>query len=254
MSLIRPCPIKSLAELNREWDELSSERHRQITSGEDISFHRVVVPTVHRLIEGADFSVVLDIGSGTGDFTIELAKNAGAVVAVEPSERNMKIARALGREISNIQYVRGSLEESVNLIRKVSPTSAVAVMTLMTVPDLSGFAAALASVMPLHSHFVAVFTHPCFWSRYWGYHNEEWFDYRSEIFIEAPFIISKHRTNFITTHIHRPLETYVSTFARNGFEVAQLLEPFPTKEVQALYPTPWEFPRFIGISWRKAAR
>ncbi len=69
MTDIRPCPPKTHAELAREWDQLAEERHRQIASGEDLSFDHIVVPTIWRLFEGADRTVVLDIGSGTGDFT-----------------------------------------------------------------------------------------------------------------------------------------------------------------------------------------
>ena len=65
MMHIRPCPPKSLGELTREWDELAEERHRQIASGEDLSFEHIVVPTTWSLFEGADRTVVLDIGSGT---------------------------------------------------------------------------------------------------------------------------------------------------------------------------------------------
>lgn len=66
---IRATPAKSHADLAREWDQLAEERHRQIASGEDLSFEYVIVPTTWRLFEGADRAVVLDIGSGTGDFT-----------------------------------------------------------------------------------------------------------------------------------------------------------------------------------------
>jgi SAM-dependent methyltransferase len=211
----------------------------------------VVVPTVQRLLEGSDTSVVLDIGSGTGDFTIRLAQSAQFVVAVEPSGANMALARTTCASASNIRFVEASLESSVQVIGDVPPTAAVAVMTLMTVPDLPGFTAALGAVLRKGSRFIAIFTHPCFWPRYWGYQNEPWFQYESEIFIEAPFAISKHRSEFRTTHIHRPLETYINTFAEQGFRLDRLVEPMPEAAVQAMYPKEWDFPRFIGLRWEK---
>src|SRR6266478_467554 len=73
---IRPCALKTHADLALEWDQLAEERHRQIASGEDLSFEHVLVPTTLRLLEDANNALVLDIGSGTGDFTARLARIA----------------------------------------------------------------------------------------------------------------------------------------------------------------------------------
>jgi ubiquinone/menaquinone biosynthesis C-methylase UbiE len=103
MTKIRPCPRKAHAQLVHEWDELAAERHRQIVSGEDLSFHHVVTPTTWRLLEGADRSVVLDIGSGTGDFTFDLARASGNVIAVEPSKASIAMARTVCQDLKNVR-------------------------------------------------------------------------------------------------------------------------------------------------------
>lgn len=252
MSLIRQCSVKSLAELTQEWDRLAAERHRQISSGEDLSFHHVVVPATWGLFNGSENSTVLDIGSGTGDFTVELARLARKVIAVEPSRANMAIARRVCQRVSNIQFVEAYLENAANMLGDAPVTAAVAVMTLMTVPDIRGFARALARILQPGSRFSAVITHPCFWPRYWGYEREPWFHYKGELFVEAPFAISKCRTEIRTTHVHRPVEQYIEVFAEAGFRLDSLVEPIPAPEVEALYPAPWEFPRFLGLRWENA--
>ncbi len=251
MMHIRPCPPKSLGELTREWDELAEERHRQIASGEDLSFEHIVVPTTWSLFEGADRTVVLDIGSGTGDFTARLALVAGKVIAVEPSRASMALARKICQPAHNVRFVEASLEEAASSLDEGPATAAVAVMTLMTAPDLRGFAKALAALLQARARFVATVTHPWFWSKYWGYEDEPWFRYEVETFIEAPFVISRRRTEIRTTHIHRPLEQYVTVFAEEGFRLDALAEPMPPPKVQALYPAPWRFPRFLGLRWEK---
>lgn len=251
MSRIRPCSAKSHADLALEWDRLAEERHRQIASGEDLSFDHVIVPTTWRLFEGSDRGVVLDIGSGTGDFTRQLARIAGKVIAVEPSQVSMMLARRVCQGARNVRYIEASLEDATSFLDEGPVTAAVAVMTLMTVPDLRGFAKALAALLQTHARFIAALTHPCFWPRYWGYEKEPWFFYERETFIEAPFVISKRRTEIRTTHIHRSLEQYLSVFAEEGFRLDALAEPMPTAETQALYPRPWEFPRFLGLRWEK---
>jgi hypothetical protein len=131
-------------------------------------------------------------------------------------------------------------------------TAAVAMMTLMTVSNLGSFAHSLKYLLRPNSPFVAVFTHPCFWPRYRGYETAPWFRYESELFIEAPFEISQRRTHILTTHVHRPLEQYIDTFASCGFVVQQIVEPLPDRSARKLYPKPWEFPRFIGVQWRRS--
>jgi SAM-dependent methyltransferase len=248
---MRPCPAKSHVDLTCEWDQLAEERHRQIASGEDLSFDHVVVPTTWRLLVGSDLTLVLDIGSGTGDFTVQLAQRSGKVIAVEPSSLSMALARRVCHGALNVRYVEAPLEEAASFLDEGPFTAAVAVMTLMTAPDLRGFAKALAALLQTRGRFVAVLTHPCFWPRYWAYDRAPWFRYELETFIEAPFVISRCRTAFKTTHIHRPLEHYVNVFASEGFRLDTLAEPMPEPEIQALYPRPWKFPRFLGLRWEK---
>jgi SAM-dependent methyltransferase len=253
MTGIRARPAKSHAELAREWDQLAEERHRQIASGEDLSFKYVVVPTTWRLFEGAEGAIVLDIGSGTGDFTAQLAQVAGRVIAIEPSRASTALARRVCQSAQNIRFVEASIEEAASSLGEEPATAAVAVMTLMTAPDLRGFAKALSTLLQTGARFVATVTHPWFWPRYWEYEEEPWFHYEVETFIEAPFAISRRRTKIRTTHIHRPLDRYVNVFAEEGFRLDTLVEPMPAADIQALYPAPWRFPRFIGLQWKKVA-
>jgi SAM-dependent methyltransferase len=252
MTQPRQCGPKKQADMALEWDDLAEERHRQIASGEDLSFKHVLVPTTLRLLERSDTTVVLDIGSGTGHFTARLARVAKKVIGVEPSRVSVAVARTTCFDAGNVRLVQASLEEAVSSLQEENATAAVAVMTLMTTPDLKGFASALSGLLRNGAKFVATLSHPWFWPRYWGYETAEWFSYGAEIFIEAPFVISKHRTDIRTTHIHRPLEQYMAVFADVGFKLEALVEPMPTAQIEALYPRPWQFPRFISLRWVKA--
>jgi SAM-dependent methyltransferase len=251
MTEIIPCPPKRHAELALEWDQLAEERHRQIASGDDLSFDNVVAPESLRLLEGANLTSILDIGSGTGDFTLRLARVAREVTAVEPSRVSVNLARQVCGTVNNVKFIESSLEDATSSLLVGSFTAAVAVMTLMTSPNLNEFAMALARILPSSSIFVATITHPCLWPSYWGYENEPWFNYKCEQFIEAPFAISRARARYRTTHVHRPLEQYIDVFSDQGFRLETLSEPLPPLKVQTQYPTPWRFPRFLGLKWRK---
>jgi hypothetical protein len=126
-------------------------------------------------------------------------------------------------------------------------------MTLMTVVSLDRLAAAVSEMLKTGGHFVFTITHPCFWPAYWGYAGAPWFSYGEEIFIEAPFKISNEASDFVTTHIHRPIERYVNVLNSAGFSVIAMVEPMPKAEIQALYPEPWHFPRFLGMKCIKVA-
>jgi ubiquinone/menaquinone biosynthesis C-methylase UbiE len=58
---------------------------------------------------GLDNKIVLEVGSGTGIATLELAKRARLVIAVEPEEAMMKVAIKKTREegITNIAFLYG---------------------------------------------------------------------------------------------------------------------------------------------------
>ena len=252
MTDVKPCAAKGHSDLILEWDQLAEERHRQIEAGEDLSFEHVLVPTTLRLLEAADVACVVDIGCGAGDFTARLARVARRVVGVEPSGASVAVARRVCRGATNVRFLQAPLEDTVADIRIEGPTSAVALMTLMTTPNLESFVEALAGVLQPGAVFVATLSHPWFWSRYWGYDAAAWFSYSRETFIEAPFAISKRRSELRTTHVHRPLERYLTAFGELGFTLDALAEPMPSNEVEALYPKAWQFPRFISLRWTKA--
>lgn len=246
-----PCPMKTPSQLTIEWDRLAHERHRQIASGKDISFDHVLAPLALSLLEGADTTRLLDIGSGTGDLTCRFAHNAVKVIGVEPSHVSVAVARLSCEGLDNVQFIQQSLESAETTLVSIAPTAAVAAMTLMTAPELPGFARALSSILGTGATFVATIPHPCFWPTYWQYDDEPWFEYSKEIYITAPFVISQWPTDLATTHIHRPLEIYIREFRTAGFVLDSLVEPMPPPEIQSLYPQPWRFPRFVGLRWKK---
>ena len=246
-----PIPPSGIGELAREWDSIADERHRQISSHDDVSFHHVLLPLTLELLAPSDSSALLDAGCGTGDLTAHLVSANRSITAVDPSAENLRIARQVLGQSSDVTFLHGALEQRRNELKRESFTAGVLAMTLMTVPDLTGFVSALGHLMARGSHVVATMAHPWFWPRYWGYSDEEWFEYQEEIFIKAPFNISLVTSAYRTTHVHRPLEAYMAAFAAEGFVLEALREPMPDAETSRRYPTAWEYPRFLGLRWRK---
>ena len=244
---VRPAIGKSLEDIQNEWDRIAHVRHEQISSGADISFNYVLKPAIVNLLEGCNLSKVIDLGCGTGELTAKLARLSGEVTGVDSSALSIEIARETSAELPNIHFCESFIEDYANSDSGPQFTTAVANMTLMNCLDLEAFLQAAARVLQPEGSLIATITHPCFWPSYWGYADADWFKYNQEIVVEAPFRISSESTDYVTTHVHRPLSTYQDTLAQAGFAIDKLLEPFPNEEVQSMYPVPWKYPRFLAL-------
>jgi SAM-dependent methyltransferase len=244
----------SSQELAKEWDCLASERHHQIYNGLDITFTHVMAPLVESLVgENLDATLV-DIGSGTGELTGRLAIRFKNIVCVEPSAQSLNIARAILSIFSNICFINSDFEDCEDqLCRELDGKYIfLASMMLSADPEIDKFAQTLSRIARKGDEFVATIPHPCFWPRYWGYEKESWFSYNKELMIKAPFKISLSDSEFKTTHIHRPIEKYISTLSKCGFQLISMTEPVPDKKIQSFYPHKWEFPRFLAFKWVKS--
>ena len=251
---VQPANQKTQVDLKHEWNRIARTRHEQIVSGKDLSYQHILVPLVLGLLEGCDLTRVLDLGCGTGELTKELAKISSEVVGIDPSEQSVEIARKICVDSGNVSFHVTTAEDFAREWTGSRFTIAVANMALMTCLDLSSFIKATSHLLHSNGRFVATITHPWFWPQYWGYDHSDWFRYDQEIVLEAPFTISLEATNQITTHVHRPLFTYINTLSQTGFQIDTLLEPFPGSEIQALYPARWEFPRFLAFRCQHSRR
>jgi len=240
-------------DIENEWDVLSLERHNQINSGKDITFKYFMVPLVKRLVANEFDSTLIDIGSGTGEMTLELAGLFKNIISIEPSFKSINIAKKNSPSDKNIIFINKRFEDCLDDILGVPSErkTFLAAMMLSADPSLDYFSETISKVSSVGDIFVATIPHPCFWPRYWGYENESWFSYKDEIIIKAPFKISLSKTSMETTHIHRPIEKYISILSSHGFNLVEMSEPYPSKDVQLLYPKPWDFPRFLAFKWVK---
>ena len=238
---------KSQNQIALEWDSIAELRSKQIRSGKDISYDHVLTPTLLELAKDCDRSSVLDVGCGCGFLTAKLATIAGNVIGIDISDISIRLAEFHCQGLSNASFIRGAVEDldPGEIVKDFS--LAVANMSLMAMLHLDAALASLSRHVRPGGHLAFTITHPCFWPQYWNYANE-WFRYREECVIEAPFHISLDTSDrFITTHIHRPLERYVSALAEAKFHICRVIEPMPTPEIESKYPQPWEYPRFLAV-------
>jgi len=241
--MFRRLERKSTKAIASEWDILAPVRFQQITSGEDITYHHVLVPSVLRLMPGQPVAAALDAGCGIGYLTNLLTDHAALVVGVDASAESIEIARAhFGTRADFIQETLESHSKKNTQAYDI----VIANMVLMDVSDLDVFVSALHLVLRPNGVLIFSVTHPCFWPHYYGYDREPWYRYDRELIIESPFkITARPDCPFLSTHIHRPLEAYIGALRHARFFIDELREPMPSPDVEARYPDPWATPRYL---------
>lgn len=238
---------KSNYDIAREWDTIAVVRSEQLMNHKDISMDDVLHPLLKSMSSDCDLTNVVDLGCGTGYTTRFFSVMSDNIIGIDFSPVSIELAKL---NYPNLNFEVNSIEEfSLNSINKY--TLAIANMTLMDAPDLEAVIKSTSILLKDNSFLVLTITHPYFWPLYWGYDKSSWFQYSKEIEIEANFNISLIESSFITTHFHRPLETYVNLLRKYNLEIIELSEPMPQNEIMNKYPSKWEYPRFIGIKCRK---
>jgi SAM-dependent methyltransferase len=232
-----------------EWDAVAEARHRQIISGNDVSYHKILIPTIMRLIGDASDKTILDVGCGTGYLASKLAATARYVIGVDASKGMIDIAKREFGQIPHLEFVNQTIEEFSR--EKLVPKFEIAVanMSLNTMLDLDKSLEAISNLLVPKGIFVFNVTHPCFYNQYRKYESTETFQYENPHIQRGKLIISNEPQGLPmpTVHFHRPLQEYFKCLRTAAFAIDELLEPYPDLDTQKMYLTPWREPHFLSI-------
>jgi len=227
---------KTQEQLTSEWDAIASARDRQLRSGTDASYSRVLQPWITANLGNP--SRVLDVGCGTGVLTEQLRGLGIDAIGIDPSLASIELAY---QHDPDGLYHASTLEDWVDEHPNENFDLVVANMVLMDVVDLPAFCAA-AGRIGSHGRMLATITHPAFWPLYWGYGREGSFSYTEELLVEALFRTASLQYDVPTTHFHRPISRYVSALTAGGWNIRRLDELRGPERVQE-----FGFPRFLCI-------
>lgn len=250
-----PCrPIESVDwdVVSDQWDRLADVRFRQITSGMDITYNHILMPVISTALEGKRYRNGLDVGCGVGVMTQRISNYCDNVVGIDISGKSVEIAREAFSQ-NNISFRKNSIENYATSSEAVHDF-ALASMFLMDTPDLVSSINAIGRSLIKSGDLLITIPHPAFWPDHYGYRDKEWFSYRSEMAIEMEFHISLEDSPMMSIHFHRPLEIYIESLLKAGFNITLFREIFPNPEAMRLYPKPWTAPRYLLIGCTKSAR
>ncbi len=242
---MKMCNCVKRDEISQEWDRICEKRQSIIEKEQDISLLTVTGPCMLRNVKEERPEKLLDVGCGTGYLTERVSAFAGVCWGIDVSGRSIEIAKSK-YETTGLRFEQCGIKE---FDMEHEFDVCMANMVFMTDPEWELSAKRIYELLKPGGALCVMITHPCFWPKYWGYDQEEWFDYKQEIFIRHDFSISMVKSIGQTTHIHRPLATYVQTLLELGYTIEKMEEPYPVGEVPEEYAYP--YPRFLFLKCRK---
>lgn len=235
--------------IHSEWDLNAEARHKQIISDVDVSYHKLLIPTIMRLLGSLNDKRVIDVGCGSGYLTAKIANHASFALGIDPSKGMIEVANREYAHLPRLKFVNESIEEFAMNQKTNKFDAAISNMSLITIQNLDTALKGVSSVLLPEGIFVINITHPCFYNQYRQYQNTENFQYISSHSQRGNFIISNDKKGLPspTTHFHRPLQEYFKSLREASFLIDQLVEPFPDPNIMKLYPMPWKVPRFLSF-------
>lgn len=209
-----------------EWDQVVEKRNIEIKKGNDKSLLYILSPEIENRVQELSVKnsgVAVDCGCGSGYITSKIAPYCSKIIGIDISKKSIEIARREYSLNGNIEYQVAAIEEfGKNYI--ACADICIANMVLSNIIDGKGACSAIWRMLKEHGRLLITLPHPCFWSEYWGYAGQEWFDYKEQICISGDFCITGVGNLGITTHIHRPLEMYIEMLVETGFSIVGLKE------------------------------
>ena len=195
-----------------------------------------------RLLGSVRGKRVLDLGCGSGQAAIALAKQGATVIAVDGSLEQIDLARErAARAEVRIEWHRGDLAD-LAFLRADSIDLAFSASTLGEVDDLSRLFRQVHRVLRHHSPFVFSHEHPL---QIATAHDApapgtvpasaSAVTLRRSVFDSSPVEIERHGER-ITVH-PRTIADELTTLHRAGFRIDVLLEPPPVGDDRALVPS-----------------
>ncbi len=205
--------------------------------------HREVLlnPALFQLLEDIDKKKVLDAGCGEGYLSRKLARLGGTVTAVDYSVKMIEIAKNKTERNLQIEYYHGNCEK-LNFLADQTFDIIISNMVIQDLPDYQSAIKEMYRLLVDGGYFIFSILHPCFvtpnsgWIKNTDGEKQFWKvdNYFYEGVYEQPFPYDAEDKVLL---FHRTLTSYFSTIKEAGFQIEQLLEPKPSKEMLMKYPS-----------------
>jgi ubiquinone/menaquinone biosynthesis C-methylase UbiE len=226
-------------------------------------YHRSsAVPAVLELLAPRPGERILDVGSGQGVLAPEISRAGARYTGVDASPT--LVARARRRHGREGTFLVGDARrlDNVSGVATQSFDAAVFLLSIQDMDPLSAVVASVARALRPTARVVLLMTHPAFRQpRHsgWGRDETRGLVYRRIDAYLSPMDVPMKAVagSEPTRSFHRPISTYVNTFADLGFaidamrEIADLPDELRPATRRAATAADAEIPLFLGLRARR---
>ena len=251
--------IDLTAEAGAIWNRNAAFWDAQMGEG-NLFFHRLLAPSVERLLPVVRGTRVLDIGCGNGVFARWLTARGAEVVATDVSERFIDLARARSEPgVIDYRVVDAMRGDDVRALGDHSFDAVLCSMALMDIPDIEPLLESIPYLLAPGGAFVFAVQHPCFNSNAMAMLIEQEdregtlatrYSLRLSDYLQVPpgrgiGIVGQPEPHF---YFHRPLSELLGRCFHHGLVLDGLAEPALEGLGDETRGTNWvNYPRFPPV-------
>lgn len=196
-------------------------------------------PSIMDLLIGS-YRNILDLGCGDGRFTKELLDKGNNIVGLDLSKELLDNVK---KTLPSVVLVKHDLENKFPEFSKDFDLI-TAKLLLMYINNLDNFAKECNIVLKMGGSLIISITHPLRWHTYFlenkhDYIPNTFFDPLFTGYFQTSRAVKKIGKNndLEFNFIHRSLETYINTFAKEGFQLELIDEPEISDSFLIKYPS-----------------
>ncbi len=224
------------------------------TDGADSEYTDQILPLADAELVGAER--ILDIGCGEGQISRLAAARGAQVVGVDPTWNCVRVANERGggprfarAGAAALPFVDGSFDV------------AVACLVFEHIAELDSAIAEVGRVLTPGGTFCFFLNHPILQAPGSAWIDDHTVDPPEQYFRIGPYLPASETIEEVQLGVrirffHRPLSTYVNTFADHGLTVVRMLEPVPPASFRELgpgYESSSAFPRLLYLRLTKSS-
>lgn len=204
------------------------------TGGVDPEYEEQIIPLACEELGG--FASVLDVGCGEGQIARALCALGSSVVGVDPTPRNIEVAR---ERAGGPRYEIGSAERLP--AADSSCDAVVACLVFEHIDDVDTAVSEVARVLKPGGRFAFFLNHPLLQTPGSGWIDDHIIDPPEQYWRIGPYLVETESIEEVEKDVHirfvhRPLSRYVNTLVAHGLRIERMLEPGPPEGFLARAP------------------
>lgn len=222
----------------KAWNKISKSYQDRYKIGVDKIYYGPLCPSEDdlQLMGNVNGKRIIEVGSGSGQNAIYLAKKGAKVTAFDFSEEQIKYGKRLAKENKvDVDFVQGNFEGLREYFSKSCfdiALSSYALQYCMSVDSLFGTFKQINEILIPGGVFVFSFGHPIRSHGVWDEKTDKFIldNYFDRSMKEWGYDFPEHGVSSKMIGSFKIISDYINAVIKNGFILTDFLEPEPKKE------------------------